>query len=500
MPLMLSLDAAEPLPPCYEVDTRIMCILYPKKNILNGSPPKTLSEDAQLQGQMPQTPANLFKDFRASFGSHYRHSCWMAHKALHITRRNLAALKPRSRVDFAQLSTAVRMPYRTWHGVDNNNNNNNNGNNNAADGGRPISDQTHDCGPRCFRYTNILSDERSIARVLEEYEAAGKLIMEASKLYHPELEEQAPPTQAAEAPPPANSSSEATAPAVEQTAATAVTAAASLASGDNDNNNDNINSRSTGHDMLKASANSGVKRTGAAAVGNEAAGARQAKRTAPVTPNITNDFDAAAAAAALQLDNVALAALSGSIVAKKLSLAKQVAAIFESSVLSLPRTLTPHACMPWELGILLTVIEQVPAAAATIYAVATASPAVDAGVWHRVRRALVVKTVLEFLEFWQGETGYLRAAKLSQSSNTRPLLQAAAAARQGLCNNASTRQGAVDLTGVPRPVWGGLWYGFKPAQLLHNVTPRNVPMRSSSLVSSLQLHWPCDKPVTHSEG
>ncbi len=57
--------------------------------------------------------------------------------------------------------------------------------------------------------------------------------------------------------------------------------------------------------------------------------------------------------------------------------------------------------MPWELGVVLALMERAPVAEATPYAACTAAPAEDAGVWRSVCRALVVRTVLEFLECWQ---------------------------------------------------------------------------------------------------
>ncbi len=280
-------------------------------------------------------------------------------------------------------------------------------------------------------------------------------------------------------------------------------------SGDNGDNGDSNNNGD--NDMRKASANSGVKRSraaAAAAVADEDMG-RRAIRTARAPPSNTdasNGATAAAAAAALRLDKVVFAVLSGSIVSRELGLVKRATAVLamstprSSSSSSSRRPLPLQGRVPWELGVLLTVMEQAPATAATVYAVSAASPFVEAGVWRRVRRALVLKAVLDFLDFWGAEAGGLKTTMLTPASYTRPLVSVAAAARRGLRGHAATRQGAVGLTGVQRPVQVGLWYDLQPAELLRDVTLPDEAMCGGSAVSSLHLHWPHEKAMTYSEG
>ncbi len=111
-PLVPLHDPTAPLPPGYDDDTRIKCILYPKHDIHNATRLKTLPEDARPPGQLPQTPANLVEHSRASFGSRCQQSCWTKHEMLHSMRRIATSLVPRRRVDFAALSAAVHLPWR----------------------------------------------------------------------------------------------------------------------------------------------------------------------------------------------------------------------------------------------------------------------------------------------------------------------------------------------------------------------------------------------------
>ncbi len=119
---------------------------------------------------------------------------------------------------------------------------------------------------------------------------------------------------------------------------------------------------------------------------------------------------------------------------------------------------------------MLALMQRDPTTVATLFAVSTAAPLVDVGVWCRVRCALVLKTVLEFLEFWQAKSAHLKAALFALHPNCCPLLSVAAAARQGLRSSPVSIPGPVNLTGVAKPVQGGLWYTFATAKLLGAVT------------------------------
>ncbi len=58
------------------------------------------------------------------------------------------------------------------------------------------------------------------------------------------------------------------------------------------------------------------------------------------------------------------------------------------------------------------VMEQAFTAAAMLRAVSATTPLVDASIRYFVCYALVIKTVLESLKFWQGESSYLRDVML----------------------------------------------------------------------------------------
>jgi hypothetical protein len=156
--------------------------------------------------------------------------------------------------------------------------------------------------------------------------------------------------------------------------------------------------------------------------------------------------------------------------------------------------------MPWELGVLLALMGHKPIAVAVLFAASATTPYVDTGVWRRVRRALIMKTVLEFLEFWQAESVRIMPALLGPRHNTGQLVDIAEAARLGLRHSPEVIAGPVNFSDMPKPILGGLCYTFTPATLLHAVTTDDPHVRSGVAASSpLQLHWQLATPVAHSD-
>jgi hypothetical protein len=56
------------LRPGYAADTRITCILYPKRDIMNAQRPRTVPADARQDDRLVMTPVNLFQHGRNAFG------------------------------------------------------------------------------------------------------------------------------------------------------------------------------------------------------------------------------------------------------------------------------------------------------------------------------------------------------------------------------------------------------------------------------------------------
>jgi hypothetical protein len=241
-PLVPSHDLTAPLPPGYDDDTRIVCILYPKRDILNATRPRALPENERALAQVLQAPASLVEDSLASFGSRCQQSRWTKHEMLHSMRRSATSLVPRTRVDFAALSAAVH-PFwparqrnsgggqsdRREHDEDD------------SDDEHPDADEPHECSAGCFRYADLLANERRVAIVMREYLEAAKLVRGASLLYDPVKKEPALP-----AAPAAGNAGDGAATGSDETLA-ADPAATSGDNGDNGDSGDNGNKRRKRH-------------------------------------------------------------------------------------------------------------------------------------------------------------------------------------------------------------------------------------------------------------
>jgi hypothetical protein len=66
---------------------------------------------------------------------------------------------------------------------------------------------------------------------------------------------------------------------------------------------------------------------------------------------------------------------------------------------------------------MLALMQRDPTTVVTLFAASTVASLVDAGVWRRVCREVVLKTVLEFLEFWKAESAHLKAALFAPHPN-----------------------------------------------------------------------------------